>query len=71
MADVNIFQGAIFHEDPAEDPLNEIESTQVDIQKDNVENFSKTMDLMPKPTKTMPKPAVHRVLKLTLYVNVG
>nr|GMD67009.1 uncharacterized protein LOC109162383 isoform X1 [Ipomoea batatas] len=60
MADVNIFQGAIFHEDPAEDPLNEIESTQVDIQKDNVENFSKTMDLMPKPTKTMPKPAVHR-----------
>ncbi|CAH9129376.1 unnamed protein product [Cuscuta epithymum] len=59
MADVNIFQGAIFHEDPTGD-FNENESTEVDSQKNSVENFSKSMDLMPKPTKPMPKPAVHK-----------
>ncbi|VFR00503.1 unnamed protein product [Cuscuta campestris] len=59
MADVNIFQGAIFHEDPTEN-FNGNESTQVETEKNNVENFSKSMDLMPKPTKSMPKPAVHK-----------
>ncbi|KAA8550557.1 hypothetical protein F0562_002241 [Nyssa sinensis] len=62
MADANIFQGAIFHEDTLED-TQEIETTesgQVDSQKRKVENLSKPIEAKPKQPKTTPKPAVHR-----------
>lgn len=65
MADANIFQGAIFHED-AEESLHGIqstESTKFSGQQANGENSSKSVEEMPKQTKPTPKPAVHRVLK--------
>ncbi|KAL2488244.1 lipase class 3 family protein [Forsythia ovata] len=59
MADANIFQGAIFHEDPEED-VHGLESTQLDSQMNNGENFSKSPEPKPKQTKLTPKPAAHR-----------
>nr|XP_009593452.2 uncharacterized protein LOC104090107 [Nicotiana tomentosiformis] len=62
MADVNIFQGALFHEDAAEDihGLEPMESGQVDAQRSNIENHSKLLESKTKPTKLTPKPAAHR-----------
>ncbi|KAL8516556.1 hypothetical protein ACS0TY_014995 [Phlomoides rotata] len=53
MADANIFQGAIFHE-------NTIESTEIDCQMGNGETGSRHPETNPKQTKFTPKPAVHR-----------
>lgn len=55
MADANIFQGAIFHD-------NTIESTEMDCQMGNGETGSRHPENNPKQTKFTPKPAVHRVL---------
>ncbi|OIT32856.1 hypothetical protein A4A49_26164 [Nicotiana attenuata] len=66
IADVNIFQGALFHEDAAEDihGLEPMESGQVDTQRSNIENHSKLFESKTKPTKLTPKPAAHRVAVL-------
>ncbi|XP_075100996.1 uncharacterized protein LOC107778662 isoform X1 [Nicotiana tabacum] len=62
MADVNIFQGALFHEDAVEDihGLESMESGQVDTQRSNIENHSKLLESKTKPTNLTPKPAAHR-----------
>ncbi|KAE9460815.1 hypothetical protein C3L33_07244, partial [Rhododendron williamsianum] len=62
MADANIFQGAIFHEDAAEDlyGIATTESVTVDSQKIRVENVSKSLEAKPRQPKSSPKPAVHR-----------
>lgn len=62
IADANIFQGAIFHEDAAED-LNGIATTApvaIDSQKISAANVSKSLEAMPRQPKSSPKPAVHR-----------
>lgn len=59
MADANIFQGAIFHEDPEED-IHGLESTLLDSKTNNGENFLKSPEPKPKQTKPTPKPAAHR-----------
>ncbi|KAI8523319.1 hypothetical protein RHMOL_Rhmol13G0064100 [Rhododendron molle] len=62
MADANIFQGAIFHEDAADDlyGIATTESVTVDSQKIRVENVSKSLEAKPRQPKSSPKPAVHR-----------
>ncbi|KAL6967952.1 hypothetical protein U1Q18_033755 [Sarracenia purpurea var. burkii] len=62
MADANILQGAIFHEDATEDNdvIAATEIAQVDNQRINVENPSKSLEGKPKQPKPPPKPAVHR-----------
>ncbi|XP_020111587.1 uncharacterized protein LOC109726422 [Ananas comosus] len=61
ITDVNIFQGAIFHEDNSEDfDLVDIgESDQNGIQKKSEENLGKPVQEKPKRLKTS-KPAAHR-----------
>ncbi|KAI3461816.1 hypothetical protein Pfo_018479 [Paulownia fortunei] len=59
MADANIFQGAIFHDNAMAD-VSRIESTELGNQMDNVENGSRHMETNHKHTKFTPKPAVHR-----------
>ncbi|XP_022758770.1 uncharacterized protein LOC111305465 isoform X2 [Durio zibethinus] len=62
MADANILQGAIFHEDAMEDidriELNE--ANQGEIQKVNGENQFNSLESKPKQIKDRPKPAAHR-----------
>lgn len=60
MADANIFQGAIFHEDNAED-THGTESAERKSDRNNGDNISKPVDPMAKQTKSGPKPAAHRV----------
>ncbi|XP_057513276.1 uncharacterized protein LOC130795273 [Actinidia eriantha] len=61
MADANIFQGAIFHEDAVEDNVvTTTESAQFDNQKINVENLPKSLEAKPRQENPTPKPAVHR-----------
>ncbi|KAH0641095.1 hypothetical protein KY285_037681 [Solanum tuberosum] len=62
MADVNIFQGALFHEDAVEDihGLEPIESGQVDTQRSNRESHSKLLESKSRPTNLTQKPAAHR-----------
>lgn len=62
MADANIFQGAIFHEDNVEDTngIESSESAELSGQKNNGENLSKLVEPMPKQTKPSLKPAAHR-----------
>lgn len=59
MADANIFQGAIFHEDAIAD-VNGIEAAEPNCQMNNGENASISMETKPKQTKFTSKPAVHR-----------
>lgn len=61
MADANILQGAIFHEDAVEDTeaIEAIKSDQVAARNKNAENIMKPLETKPKPPKL--KPAVHRV----------
>ena len=62
MADANILQGAIFHEDAVEDNVvTTTESAQFDNQKINVENLPKSLEAKPRQENPTPKPAVHRV----------
>lgn len=60
MADANILQGAIFHEDAVEDTeaIEAIKSDQVAARNKNAENIMKPLETKPKPLKL--KPAVHR-----------
>lgn len=58
MADANIFQGAIFHED-AMAGVKELESMELDSEKND--GISKSVDTKSKQTRIPPKPAVHRV----------
>lgn len=62
MADVNIFQGALFHEDAVEDihGLEPMESGQVDTQRSNRESHSKLLESKTRPAKLTQKPAAHR-----------
>ncbi|EYU40651.1 hypothetical protein ABFS82_14G057200 [Erythranthe guttata] len=59
MADANIFQGAIFHDNAMAD-ANRIESTELNSQMDNGENGTTHMETNPKQTNFTSKPAVHR-----------
>ncbi|GLT64825.1 hypothetical protein SLA2020_372940 [Shorea laevis] len=62
MADANILQGAIFHEDVAEDfdRVEPTESNQGERQKVNGENQLNSPEIKPKQIKDKPKPAAHR-----------
>lgn len=60
MADANIFQGAIFHDNAMAD-VNRVESTELNSQMDNGENGKRHTETNPKQTNFTPKPAVHRV----------
>ncbi|XWS76015.1 hypothetical protein CRYUN_Cryun01aG0141400 [Craigia yunnanensis] len=62
MADANILQGAIFHEDIMEDiDRTEItEANQGQRQKENGENQFNSLESKPKRIKDRPKPAAHR-----------
>ena len=66
MADVNIFQGALFHEDAVEDihGLEPIESGQVDTQRSNRESHYKISKSKTRPSNLTQKPAAHRVVEL-------
>ncbi|MBA0653147.1 hypothetical protein Goklo_020349 [Gossypium klotzschianum] len=62
MADANILQGAIFHEDVAEE-IGRIELTEAnrgERQKGNEENQFNPLESKPKQIKDRPKPAAHR-----------
>ncbi|GFQ00133.1 hypothetical protein PHJA_002157300 [Phtheirospermum japonicum] len=59
MADANIFQGAIFHDNAMAD-VNGAEQTELNSQVDNGENGSRHAERNPKQTNFAPKPAVHR-----------
>ncbi|XP_021907266.1 LOW QUALITY PROTEIN: uncharacterized protein LOC110821655 [Carica papaya] len=62
MADANILQGAIFHEDAMEDTecSEVVESDQVGQQKGNGENRWNPLESKTKKQKPKPKPAAHR-----------
>ena len=68
MTDVNILQGAIFHEDGVEDAsqMEAVESGQGERQKGNGEYQCNPLESKPKQLKDQPKPAAHRVRK-TIY----
>lgn len=62
MADANILQGAIFHEDTDED-IDRVKLTEmnpVGIQKGTGENYIKSPELKYRQLKDRPKPAAHR-----------
>ncbi|KAK6122213.1 hypothetical protein DH2020_044041 [Rehmannia glutinosa] len=59
MADANVFQGAIFHDNAMTD-VNRTEPTELDSEVDNGEHGSGHMETNPKQAKFTPKPAVHR-----------
>ena len=63
MADANILQGAIFHEDVKEDidRIEVTESNQGERQKGNGENEFNSLEPKPKLIKDRHKPAAHRV----------
>lgn len=62
MTDVNILQGAIFHEDTGEDTvrMDVVESGQYESQKDSGENRLNASQSKPKQLKDQIKPAAHR-----------
>ncbi|GAA0144333.1 hypothetical protein LIER_04812 [Lithospermum erythrorhizon] len=62
MADVNIFQGALFHEDTVDDlhGLDSAGSRQGENQKNSVENVPKSIESKTNEAHSIPKPAVHR-----------
>ncbi|XP_042509488.1 uncharacterized protein LOC122085112 [Macadamia integrifolia] len=60
MADANILQGAIFHEDTAEDiEENEVAESE-QLQSKNEENRRKPLQSKPNHQKSKPRPAAHR-----------
>lgn len=62
MADANIFQGAIFHEEGVEEDygVEMTESAQVDSEKVSLDKLPKSLEAKPKQQKPALKPAVHR-----------
>ncbi|KAG8642010.1 uncharacterized protein LOC110627971 isoform X2 [Manihot esculenta] len=62
VTDVNILQGAIFHEDAMEDAaqMEAIESVQGESQRGNGEGQQNPLESKPKHLKDQPKPAAHR-----------
>lgn len=67
MADANILQGAIFHEDAIEDPYGSglTESAEVESQKENAGDLPKILEA--KQVKSSAKPAAHRVIISILF----
>lgn len=71
MADANILQGAIFHDDlEAPDRLEVTENDNSDVLPRNVRNSSKPLQVKPKQPKDVAKPAVHRVQFLDYYTYI-
>lgn len=71
MADANILQGAIFHDDLEEpDRLEVTENDNSDVLPRNVRNSSKPLQVKPKQPKDVAKPAVHRVQFLDYYTYI-
>ncbi|XP_043709847.1 uncharacterized protein LOC122658795 [Telopea speciosissima] len=60
MADANILQGAIFHEDTAEDIEESEVAESEQLQSKNEENHRKPLQSKPNHQKSKPKPAAHR-----------
>ncbi|CAL9100147.1 unnamed protein product [Musa textilis] len=60
IADANILQGIIFHEDNVEDDLSDTESDQLDNPKKYDKNLGKPIQEKRKRLKESPKPAAHR-----------
>ncbi|KAJ8479200.1 hypothetical protein OPV22_022927 [Ensete ventricosum] len=60
IADANILQGVLFHEDNVEYDLSDIESDQLDKQKKYDKNIGKPFQAKRKRLKEVPKPAAHR-----------
>ena len=63
MADVNIFQGDIFHEDALDDfeEAESAESESADSGQGNGESVRRTLEVKPKQRRPKLKPAAHRV----------
>lgn len=63
MADANILQGAIFHEDAAEnaEDIETVRSEQHESRKGNLENLWNPLDTKSMQLKDRSKPAAHRV----------
>lgn len=63
MTDVNILQGAVFHEDGMEGvaPVETVESGLGENHKGNVDNPRNLLESKSKQLKDQPKPAAHRV----------
>lgn len=63
MADANILQGAIFHEDIMEvaEELETVKSEQHESRKGNLENLWNPLESKSKQLKDKSKPAAHRV----------
>lgn len=62
MADANILQGHIFHDDVAEDEcVAASEPIQSEPQKNNGEGLRNPLDSKAKQRRQKPKPAAHRV----------
>lgn len=72
VTDVNILQGAIFHEDAMEDAaqMEAIESVQGESQRGNGEGQQNPLESKPKHLKDQPKPAAHRVRQLVVIFAV-
>ena len=68
MADANILQGAIFHDDDVEDTEEILTNNapQADGQKKVSDDVPKTLGAKPKQGVTLNKPAAHRVKLLHL-----
>ncbi|XP_031404474.1 uncharacterized protein LOC116213599 isoform X2 [Punica granatum] len=61
MADANILQGAIFHDDMEDaDESEATDSDRVDGQKGSIQNSSKSLETKIKQPRGRPKPAAHR-----------
>lgn len=60
MADANILQGAIFHEDVTEDIEGDEEPVEIDTQDKNGEPLMKPLKVKANQLKPKPKPAAHR-----------
>lgn len=68
MADANILQGAIFHEDPIEEPYGSglAESAEVESQRENAGDLPKIHEAK----NSSAKPAAHRVRKYIILTFV-
>jgi hypothetical protein len=63
MADANILQGAIFHEDVMEfaEEIETVKPEQLESRKGNLENLWNPLESKSKQQKDKSKPAAHRV----------
>lgn len=72
MADANIFQGAIFHEEDVESThaIQSTETTKSHSQQFNGDNSSKSLEEVLMQKNPTPKPAVHQVLEFFLLIII-